>query len=118
MKENERSQVDLAHTLHTMSQVEQGTGVLARAFQHDPLMNFLYPDSIRIPDSPARLYRATIRMGLLYGEVQTTPTLGRREMAFSVLRIGARDGTRAEWQGTWSNRWSSALGNGMCCMLA
>ncbi len=55
--------------------MEQGTAVLARAFQHDPLMNFLYPNSATLPDSPARFYQATLRMGLAYGEVHTTPIM-------------------------------------------
>lgn len=71
-KENEMSQPHTNPVPLAMSQVDQGAVVLARAFQHDPLMNFLYPESTRTPDSPARFYQATIRMGLLYGEVQTT----------------------------------------------
>lgn len=57
------------------SHMEQGAAILARALQHDPLMNFLYPEIASTPDSPARFYRATIRMGLLYGEVQATPVM-------------------------------------------
>ena len=70
----------MSHTVTThiplgMSHIEQGAAVLARAFQYDPLMHYLYPDSVIIPNSPARFYQATIRMGLLYGEVQATPAM-------------------------------------------
>ncbi len=58
-----------------MSQIDQGIDVLASSFQQDPLMEFLYPDITRNAYSPARFYQATIRMGLQYGEVQTTPAM-------------------------------------------
>lgn len=61
--------------LLAMGRAEQGAALLARAFQHDPLMNFLYPDITKNAHSPARFYQATIRMGLLYGEVQATPAM-------------------------------------------
>jgi ribosomal protein S18 acetylase RimI-like enzyme len=57
------------------SQVEPGSAMLALAFQRDPLMNFLYPNSARDPASSAPFCRATIRMGLLYGEVQASAAL-------------------------------------------
>lgn len=55
-----------------LPQLEEGAAILAGAFQHDPLMNFLYPDSAHAPESPDRFYQATIRMGLRLGKVQAT----------------------------------------------
>lgn len=57
------------------SQVEQGADLLARVFQHDPMMQYLVGDPVRLLDKPRRLYQASIRMGLLNGEVYTTPLL-------------------------------------------
>lgn len=67
---------NMTPVLLATSQVEQGAALLARIFQHDPLIQFLLGDSAGKLDKPARFYQAAIRMGLLYGEVYTTPTLG------------------------------------------
>lgn len=57
------------------SQIDRGAELLARTFQHDPMMQYLVSDQTRMLDKPLRFYRASIRMGLLYGEVYTTPSL-------------------------------------------
>lgn len=59
----------------TSSQVEQGAALLARVFQNDPMMRYFVTDHAGMPDKPLRFYRATIRMGLLYGEVHTTDSM-------------------------------------------
>ncbi len=69
------SSLEITHKLLAKSRVELAAHVLARAFQHDPLMNFLYPDSSRYPESPSRFYQANIQMGMLNGEVQTTAAM-------------------------------------------
>lgn len=58
-----------------MSQMDQGVEILAKSFQHDPLMAYLYTDIAKNLYSPTRFYQATIRMGMLYGEVQATPAM-------------------------------------------
>jgi hypothetical protein len=68
-------QSDVAPVLLSKSHVKQGTAVLARAFQHDPVFEYLVDDSARMLDTPLRFYQANIRMGLLYGEVYTTPSM-------------------------------------------
>ena len=57
------------------SQIEQGAAILARTFQHDPTMKYLITDSPKILKARIRFYRASIRMGLLYGEVYTTRSM-------------------------------------------
>lgn len=57
------------------SQVEQGADLLARVFQHDPMIQFLVGDPVKLLEKPRPLYQASIRMGLLNGEVYTTPVL-------------------------------------------
>jgi len=66
------SQSDTAPVPLAMSQVEQGAAVLARAFQHDPMMKYFVSNPARMLDKPARFYRASICMGVLYGEVYAT----------------------------------------------
>ncbi len=93
----------MTHTVTTHAalappQLEEGAFILARAFQHDPLINYLYPDSTRAPESPARFYQATIRMGLRLGEVQALPGMdalavwidpGKNDFSFgSLFRSG------------------------------
>lgn len=70
MPESDLTPVPLAR-----SQVEQGAGVLARAFQNDPMMKYFVADSARMLDRPVGLYRASIRLGLSYGEVYTTRSM-------------------------------------------
>ena len=61
-------------SLHS-SQVEQGAVLLAQIFQNDPMMRYFVTDHTRMLDKPLRFYQATIRMGLLYGEVHTTHSM-------------------------------------------
>lgn len=56
-------------------QLEQGAGLLARAFRDDPMMRYFVADDDRLLDKPLRFYRANIRFGMMYGEVLTTPAL-------------------------------------------
>lgn len=69
------SQILTIPTSLAKSQIDQGIDVLARSFQQDPLMEYLYPDVLKNAHTPARFYRASIQMGLQYGEVQSTPAL-------------------------------------------
>ncbi len=69
------SQLDTSPVSLATSQVEEGAAVLARAFQHDPMMQYLVSDSARMLDVTLRFYRANIQMGLLYGEVHTTRSM-------------------------------------------
>jgi GNAT superfamily N-acetyltransferase len=73
--EVDMSQSDTTPMSLTMSQTEQGAALLARVFQHDPMMKYFIPDSTRMLDIPVRFYRANIHMGLLYGEVYTTRSM-------------------------------------------
>ena len=61
--------------LLTASQVEQAAELLARVFQHDPMMKYFVANDARLLDKPLRFYQATVRLGLLYGEVYTTHSL-------------------------------------------
>jgi ribosomal protein S18 acetylase RimI-like enzyme len=104
-------QPDTTSVLLSASQVEQGAAVLARAFQHDPLMAFLYPEIATLPQSPARFYQATIHMGLLYGEVHTTPVMeavavwvspGNTDFSFGqMLRCGLLTAVLLTGPRTW-----------------
>jgi ribosomal protein S18 acetylase RimI-like enzyme len=67
------AQVDTSPVALSSAQVQQGAELLARVFQHDPMMQYLVADTSRLLDKPMRLYRAAIRMGLLSGAVHTTP---------------------------------------------
>lgn len=58
------------------SQVEQAAGLLARIFQHAPDMTYLVGDDEKMLTRPVqRFYEAFIRIGLLSGEVYTTPSM-------------------------------------------
>ncbi len=65
------SRLDMSPVALAWSQVEQGADLLARVFQYDPAMQF---GSVSYAKW-VRFYRANIRMGLLYGEVYTTPSI-------------------------------------------
>ncbi|MBX5452108.1 GNAT family N-acetyltransferase [Thermogemmatispora sp.] len=83
--------------------------VLARAFQHDPLMAFVLPNERRRAALLPALFRVTVHYCLRYGQVyaspglegiacwlppdHTTPTLGRLlsvGLRFPPLRLGPR----------------------------
>jgi GNAT superfamily N-acetyltransferase len=58
------------------SQVEQAAQLLARVFQHAPDMTYLVGDDEKMLTRPVlRFYEAVIRIGLLSGEVYTTPSM-------------------------------------------
>ena len=57
------------------SQIEQGADLLAQVFQYDPMMQFLVNDPAKMLEKPRPLYRASIRTGLLCGQVYTTKGL-------------------------------------------
>ena len=58
------------------SQVEKGAHVLARAMQHSPDMKYFIGDDSRMLETPAkRFYQSVICIGLIYGEVFTTPSM-------------------------------------------
>ncbi|MCB0162668.1 MAG: GNAT family N-acetyltransferase [Anaerolineae bacterium] len=89
------SRPDITPVLLATSQVKQGAALLARIFQHDPLIQFLLVDSASRLNKAAHFYQAAIRLGLLYGEVYTTPTLdgmavwispGHTDLTFEQLR--------------------------------
>ena len=76
------------------AQLDEAAAVLSRAFQHDPLLHYLYPNIAKAPESPARFYQATIRLGLRQGVVQATPGMegvavwispGNTDFSFGVL---------------------------------
>lgn len=70
------SQSDSSAVLLSASQVELSAKVLARAFQHAPDMKYFIGDDSRMLGKAAlRFYQAVIRIGLLYGEVYTTPSM-------------------------------------------
>lgn len=70
------SQLETSPVLLAKSQVEQGAELLARALQNAPDMKFLIGDNARMLDKVTlRFYQAVIRVGLLYGEVYTTPSM-------------------------------------------
>jgi ribosomal protein S18 acetylase RimI-like enzyme len=104
-------QPDTTSVLLSASQIEQAAAVLARAFQHDPLMAFLYPEIARLPHSPARFYQATIRMGWLYGEAHTNPAMagvavwvrpGNTDFSFGqMLRCGLLTAVLLTGPRTW-----------------
>lgn len=60
--------------LHS-SQQQLASGVLARAFFKDPLMRYYLPDPARRARVLPSFMRVTLRYGLFYGEVYTTPGL-------------------------------------------
>ena len=92
------SQSDTSAVLLASSQAEQGAELLARVFQHDPMIQYLLAEKATMLDKAVRLYRAAIRMGLLYGEVYTTPAMdgvaiwvspGKTDFSFGqMLRSG------------------------------
>ena len=57
------------------SQLDQAAELLARVFQHDAMMIYFVANHMRLLDKPLRFYRANIRMGLMYGDVYTTPSM-------------------------------------------
>lgn len=73
--DDDMSQSDTHPVPLALSQVEQGAGLLARVFQLDPAMQYIMGDRASMSDKSVRFYRASIRMGLLYGEVYTTPSM-------------------------------------------
>ena len=80
------------HLTHT--QVDRGANLLARVFQHDPMMQFLVADTNRMLDRPVLFYRANIRMGHLYGEVHSLPAV---EGIAVWLRPGKGDFTMGQF---------------------
>ncbi len=70
------AQPESSSILLASSQVEQGAEILARAFQNAPDMKFFIGDNAKMLDEKTlRFYQAVIRVGLLYGEVYTTPSM-------------------------------------------
>lgn len=57
------------------AQLDQGTGILARAFKDDPMMRYFVADDDRLLDKPMSFYRANIRLAMMDGKVLTTPSL-------------------------------------------
>lgn len=69
------SETNVSPILLATSQVEQAAVLLARIFQHDPMMKYLVANDARLLDKPLRFYQSNLRMGLLYGEVYTTANM-------------------------------------------
>jgi ribosomal protein S18 acetylase RimI-like enzyme len=66
-----------AYPVHlASSQIEEAAELLARVMQDAPDMLFFFGDEAKMLDKPAlRFYQAVIRMGLIHGEVYTTPSM-------------------------------------------
>jgi GNAT superfamily N-acetyltransferase len=58
-----------------LSQVKHAATVLARAFYDDPFFTFVLPESIKRIHVLPWLFEKTIRYGLRYGKIYTTPSL-------------------------------------------
>ena len=96
------SQQEVSPILLAEAQVEQAAELLARVFQHDPMMKYLVANDHAMLTKPLRLYQASIRMGLLYGEVYTTAAMdglavwispGNTDFSFpQMLRSGLLSG--------------------------
>ena len=72
----EISQSEKSAVLLSSSQVEQGAEVLARAMQHAPDMRyFIGGDDRKLDKAALQFYQSVIRIGLLYGEVYTMPSM-------------------------------------------
>jgi GNAT superfamily N-acetyltransferase len=72
----EMSVSETSPVLLLSSQVEKGAEVLARAMQHSPDMKYFIGDDSRMLEAPARrFYQSVIRIGLIHGEVYTTPSM-------------------------------------------
>ena len=56
----------------TRTSIRPASETLERAFQNDPMMIHLIPDSAKRPCLSARSYRCLLWYGLSYGEVQAT----------------------------------------------
>jgi GNAT superfamily N-acetyltransferase len=70
------SQSDTSPVLLAESQVEIGAELFARVFRNAPDMKYLIGDNTRIQDQTIlHYYQSIIRIGLLDGEVYTTPNL-------------------------------------------
>lgn len=54
------------------SHIAQASAMFGRAFQDDPLLVHLIPDTARRRSAAPRVYRCVIQYGLLYGQVETT----------------------------------------------
>ncbi|MDO9579913.1 MAG: hypothetical protein Q7J06_05025, partial [Bacteroidales bacterium] len=56
----------------TKAQVRPAAGMLARAFQDDPLMAYFFPDASERENRLPYIFEFLIRYGILYGEVYAT----------------------------------------------
>ena len=57
-----------------ISQVKLASGVLARAFQNDPLWAYFFPDASKRPEKIFSVLRMLVQYAISYGEVQATST--------------------------------------------
>ena len=56
----------------TKAQVKPASGMLARAFQDDPLMAYFFPDASERENKSPHIFEFMLRYGVLYGEVYAT----------------------------------------------